>query len=412
MTEQPHTQRAHARLAPSSAHRWMHCPGSIRASDGIPEKSSVFAAEGTAAHELCSHCLTNKLDAGQFLGVVIDIEASGPGAMFSNKPPADGKTRFEVDEEMVDAVQVYLDTVRAHQVGEHETEVEQRLDMTHVHPEIFGTGDATVYAGGHLHVFDFKYGKGVVVDPTDNPQLLLYGAGAVRRHHNRPLSAMTLHVVQPRAGGNPVKSWETDIVDLLEWEGTLRAAALATEADDAPLAAGDWCRFCPAKPVCPTMREKVMNLAEAEFGSDGEGEISHLADPSSLPGEKVAALLRNASLIKDWFRAVEEFAHAEASDGRCPPGFKLVAKRPSRKWKDEEAALKYLRAYGMEDADLHVDPKMKSPAQVEKTVGRKNASDIEHLWVKESSGTNLVPDEDPRPPSKADAESEFANTEG
>jgi hypothetical protein len=51
------TKLQHAKLSASGSHRWMACPGSIKAEDGYPETSSVFAEEGTRAHELADRCL-------------------------------------------------------------------------------------------------------------------------------------------------------------------------------------------------------------------------------------------------------------------------------------------------------------------------------------------------------------------
>jgi hypothetical protein len=379
-----HTNRAHAKLAPSAASRWVACPGSIRMSRDIPDRSSSYANEGTAAHELAAHCLTERLDADRFLGCVIDIRASTPSAKFSSMVAHDGLHQFAADDEMVEAVQLYLDTVRSHiPVGESELDIEQRLDMTHIHKGIFGTGDTVLYDldAATLHVFDFKYGKGVAVNPDENPQLLLYGAGAVRRRHNRPLKKIVLHIVQPRAPHpkGPVRSWETDPLALMEAEDEIAVAAKATDDPNAPLNAGEWCRFCPAAPICPALRQRSLMAAMAEFSLE---------------------------VIGNWLRAVQEFAHAEAVDGRIPPGFKLVAKRATRRWRDENEMLDALIDYPREE--LFVEPKVKSPAQIEKLVGKKNFGVLEGIVVRESSGTNLVPEDDPKPAVKVSAEKEFA----
>jgi hypothetical protein len=406
-----HKERAHAKLAPSAAHRWIECPGSIKLCEGIESKSSVFAAEGTAAHELAAHCLKNGFDADRFADHVIDITATDAGSRFlkPGAPLGDDNTRFEVDEEMVEGVQMYLDHVR-HCIGlcEHnsgieavEVDVEQRLDMTHVHPSIYGTGDTVIYDAGQqwLHVFDLKYGKGVLVEVPANPQLLTYGSGAVQRYHNRGVKGITLHIVQPRVDHDDgrVRWVEYDLVDLMEFEGDLAKYAKATEAPDAPLKAGDWCRFCPALPFCPEARRHNTHLALEEFAD---------VKPGALTPTGMAQVLAEADNIGNWVKAVQAYAHEQATNGVEIPGYKLVAKRAIRRWKDDAYAAAELEIL-FDGEELYTEPKLKSPTQVEKTIGKKAFAQVEDLVTKVSSGTNLVPVDDKRQAVKEKGLEEF-----
>lgn len=419
-----HTARAHARLAPSASHRWMECPGSIRLSEGIPNKSSVYAAEGTAAHELASHCLEHDLEPEGFLDRVVNIEGKDPGEKFgyAKDALADGGTTFRVDEEMVEGVRLYVDSVNSLRgiARTAELDVETRLDMTHIHPDIYGTGDSVVYqeAQQHLHVVDFKYGRGVAVEPDENPQLMLYGAGALRRYHNRPVKKITLHIVQPRAPHHygPVRSWHTDPITLMEFEDDLQKLAAATEAADAPLKAGEWCRFCPAAGVCPALRERAKAAAIADFAEAvAEGQVEPedtLRAPQQMSSDAIAKVLKEAELIGNWLKAVQAYAHAEAMAGRMPTGFKLVAKRATRRWKDPEAALTTLVCeHDFAERDVCSEPELLSPAQLEKVLGKKRFATLGDLVTKQSSGTNLVPESDARPSAKADGVRDFEGVE-
>lgn len=409
MTE-AHTQRAHARLAPSAAHRWMHCPGSVRLSEGIPNTSSAFAAEGTAAHELAAWCLTNNVAPANRLGHYVDVRTA---QIVDTPEDTDDENRFfEITDEMADAVEMYASHVLSLANSPYETvlDVEQRLDMTHLHPEIFGTGDATLYdpKDRHLHVIDFKYGKGVAVDADDNPQLLLYAAGAARRMHNMRVEKLTMHIVQPRAPHpkGPVRSYEIDLLDLFDFEAKLQAAAALTDQPDAPVAAGDWCRFCPAQPTCPTVRAARLFAAAAEFGDVGEAVV--LTPPEQLSDERLGALLKEADQIGNYVKSVQEYAHAQAMAGKMPAGFKLVAKRAVRKWKNDDEARAMLLALAIEPFE---EPKLKSPAKVEGQFPGKNKAErqkaMADLVEAKSSGTNLVPIEDPRAPVVVGAADEF-----
>lgn len=423
-----HSQRAHARLAPSAAHRWLECPGSVRMEAGFPRDSNVFADEGTAAHQVCSLCLETGDDAAEWLGGVSVIEAAeGAQTVFKaddpGRPEPDGAKVFAINDEMVDAVQVYLDHCRGLVASEPAAivEVEQRLDMTNLHPDIFGTGDHSAYlpSEASLHVSDFKYGKGVVVSPVDNPQLMLYGAGAARKHGRLPINGITLHIVQPRAMGEPVKSWVTDALTLLEFEDEIRVRAAATEVPAPPLVAGDHCRFCKAAAVCPALAEHSLKSALAEFGdaTDIDGFMAPtitVPDAPSLTPPQLAYVLSAAEMIGNWVKAVQAYAHAEAIAGRIPDGFKLVPKRATRKWGDEVEARQLLELF---DVDPYAEPEVKSPAQLEKTLGKKKfealcaeieATGVKRFVVKESSGLNLVPNDDPRGAAKVAGLLDFA----
>lgn len=406
-----HTNRKHARFSPSGSKRAMMCPGSINMQAGIPDTSSVFADEGTAAHELSERCLRNSLDADAFAEQYVNLDA--PEDQRVTAEPI-GARSFLIDAEMVDGVQTYIDTIReviALSGPELEYEFERWVDLSNIPGMEGGTADFAAYdpVTKRLTVADLKYGRGKPVEVKENTQLLCYALGVVNRYHNRGIGAVELIVVQPRCphSDGPVRRWETDPVTLLDFEVDLAQAAAATEAPDAPLKAGDWCTFCKAEATCPAKRDRVLEIAGAEFGVyDAQPTLPVVTQMSP---DELARVLTMRAEIGSWLNRVDEFAHAEATHGRGPTGFKLVAKRATRKWRDPAEASQALVNAGL--TDIWTEPELLSPAKIEPKMPGKNKTErakaLEALTIKESSGSVLAPDADPRPAIKAGVE-EFA----
>lgn len=378
MTAPAHETRAHSHLGASGAHRWLNCPGSIRLSVGQPNESSIYAMEGTAAHELGEMCLRQRKDAEEFIGEVITV----------------GNHKFEVDEEMAEAVQVYLDTVRADYEEGDVLFIEHRFDLSSVWEGMFGTNDCGLYKkNGSLKVYDYKHGKGYAVEATENPQLAYYGIGLINvpSLKGARITDVELVIVQPRAPhkDGPVRRWMTDVLHLMEFMDDLKQGAAATEDPNAPLASGAWCRFCPAAGVCPELRKKAIDEAQAEFVD---------VDPVELSDEKVSVLLEKCGLIEDGIRAIRKEAYNRMCGGAKVPGWKIVAKRATRKWAGEadEVLPKLTTLFDLTEDDV-VEKKVRSPAQVEKLLPKAERASLADFITKVSSGTTLARETDRRP---------------
>lgn len=411
-----HAARSHARLSPSGFARAFACPASVRASEGLPDLGSRYADEGTAAHELGEHCLKTAFDTDRFIGWWVNLDGANASEKFTIKPLTEDRS-FEITEEMAAAVQVYVDHIRgiiATSSDEFEYGIEMWADLSYL--SIPGMEGGTADFAGYdpvtktVEVADNKYGRGVSVSPQDNPQLLGYGLGVVRRFHNRGVAKVRLHVIQPRASGEPIKIWEADAVDLIDFEADLVRAAKRTMDDDAPFVAGSHCKFCKKSPTCDARRDESLRIAQAEFSPVGEMTLPVVADMDTAA---IAKVLEEVNQVEDWCRRVKEHAHHVATHGAGIPGWKLVAKRATRKWKDKEAAAFLLSdIVPAEKGSIWTEPELKSPTQVEPLMPGKNkkerAAALADLCSKESSGTVLAPENDPRPPVRADAAGEFS----
>ena len=371
---------AHSKIGASGAKRWMSCPASYAASKGLPEqRSSKYAKEGTAAHKVAEECLRDgRAEADDFIGSYREVEGE----------------RFEVTAEMARAVNVYLDAIYEVLRTADELHVELKLSVAHIHPDMFGTSDCVIYSRERraLYVFDFKYGAGVAVGVKDNPQALYYAVGAVAKFAGEPIDRIIMVVVQPRAGGDPVKIWEIDRAELWDWEnGDLRPAVARLFEADAPFVAGDHCRWCPVAPNC-----KAFETTAKRAALDGLGRV---VDPTTLAAAELGDRLAMVETLLVWCKTIKEHAEAEAAAGRMPIGFKHVQGRSTRYFAEDDST----RLVEMFGEEIVFEHSLVSPAKLEKAVGKKLASEAAHLVRLKPGGIQLVPVTDERPDAKAAA---------
>jgi hypothetical protein len=382
----------HSKVGASSMYRWSNCPGSVALCATVPNVSSKYADEGTAAHEYAAQCLRN-----------------GWGVW--NHSDAD-----LADADMVDAVGVYLDEVRGRMTPGAVLLVEHGFHLKQIHEACYGTADAVVWQPNikHLHCFDYKHGAGIPVEVTGNPQLRYYALGALLTCGFNA-QYVTVTIVQPRCPhpDGPVRSETFEAYDLLEWAADLREAVLRTEEPNARLVPGNHCRFCPAAAICPALSERALAVAQSEFSPSQLAPADGATDLVPYDPAKLKAALDARPLLKAFITAVTEFAYREAMAGRLPPevGHKLVEKRAERQWSEPSEIGGHLLALDLGTNEIFEPLTVKSPAQVEKAIGKKAFAVIEkdHV-VKRSSGYTLAPEADKRPAVRVlDAASEFAS---
>ena len=262
--------------------------------------------------------------------------------------------------------------------------IEQRLDFSHIVPGGFGTGDAVIIAEPRLQIIDLKYGVGVLVEADHNPQLMLYALGAL--HAFEPLYDITevsVTIFQPRRSN--VSTWTISTEALLAWAETEVApkAALAA-AGGGEFHSGSWCQFCKLAPTCRARAEANLQLARLEF-----------APPAELTDAEIAEVLTQIPLLTKWASDVEAYAASLAiNQGKQWPGFKVVAGRSIRKYKDETAVAEAAKAAGYTDI---FDRKLITLSAMEKLMGRKTFTDIlGDLVIKPQGKPTLVPETDKR----------------
>ena len=198
----------HARLSPSSASRWMNCPGSIRLIGDTPSTAGPAAMMGTAAHKVIEFMLQNgKTDASEFQGYIVQVHGPGteeslifaPGdpLALSEKP---GWFAFPVNDQMVNGVQTMIDEVERVRgdMMEPTLYTERFLDMSWLDDRLGGTADVTLVDvfDDWIHLFDYKNGR-VIVEVVDNEQMGNYAVGLLHEHPDK--AGVVVHLVQPNA---------------------------------------------------------------------------------------------------------------------------------------------------------------------------------------------------------------------
>lgn len=380
---QDHSQRSHALLSASGASRWLNCTPSARLEEEFGQRrTSVYAEEGTLAHELSelylSRDVLQSIDEDTFNSRLEEIMAND---LFN--------------EEMLDVIPIYTDYC-AMQYAEAKTncglasiEIEQKFDLTEYVPESFGTSDCTIIADDVLEVIDLKYGKGVPVYATWNKQLMLYGLGALRMYDTMYcISKLRLTIVQPRI--NNISTFEISVEELISWaEQELKSKALDAFEGRGTLEAGDWCKFCSVKNKCRALYEKNMEIAKYE-----QKKAEFLTD------EEISDVIKRTPALIEWANSILTYANEKAiSEGKHWPGFKLVGGTSRRKWIDEDSATQAIldKLPELSEDDIF-NMKLKPITQIEKTVGKKRFNEIlSDVVVKPQGKPILVPEEDKRP---------------
>ena len=354
----------HALLSPSAAHRWMNCPPSACLEREFPSSSSEVAAEGTAAHALCEHKLRKLLK------------------LRTKRPQSD----FE-DDEMDRCSDDYVSFVQE-QMGEIPSPmvlVEQRLDLTRYVPEAFGTADYIIVGGDRLHIVDFKYGMGVLVEAEHNPQMMLYALGALELLDGiYDIQKISVSIFQPRREN--VCTWSLPKEELLRWarDDLVEKARLAY-AGEGEYCAGEWCTFCRASVRCRARAEEKLRLAKEEFKY-----------PPLITDEEIEDVLGEIPELIKWANAILAYAtDAAVNHGKEWTGFKIVEGRSVRRYKDEDAVAREAESAGYTDI---FDRKLISLTQMEKLMGKKAFTDILGGLIEKPPGKpTLVPLSDKRP---------------
>lgn len=374
-----HSTRAHALLSASGASRWMVCTPSARLEEKFDESStSTFAAEGTLAHEFGDVNL--RFRNGEITEKTLNSELK--------KLRKDKNYTDEMEGEVDKYVEIVMEAfaVAKARTPDAKLLIEERVDFSHLVEKGFGTGDVCIVADGFLDVIDLKYGKGVKVDADNNPQLMLYGSGALRNFEMMyDIHTVNLVIVQPRL--DHLSEWKISSEKLIEWgEKEVKPKAAKAYQGKGLQKAGDHCKWCKVKAMCATLAAQNVKLAKHEF-----------KDPHLLTESQLLDVYKQQPMLVDWVNSVAKYLLDEAVKGKKWPGLKLVEGRSNRKWSDEEKVKQALTDNLFDEKDF-TTTKLQGITSVEKLVGKSEFPTIlGKLVIKPQGKPTLVPMSDKRP---------------
>jgi hypothetical protein len=367
-------------LSASSAHRWLHCTPSARLEEQLPDPSSSFAEEGTLAHAVA------ETELSRWLFRIDGADYQDAWKKYLEDP--------RVTRDFRDAVKRYVDFAieRIEDARARNKDavilLEEKLDYSFLAPEGFGTGDLVTVADGVLEVVDLKFGQGVPVSPQENPQLMLYGLGALASTdllYDIHTVRLTIH--QPRVGDGEPRSWEISKADLLRWGyGFVAPRADLAWRGEGDFEPGEHCKFCRAAAQCRARAEYNLELERRDF-----------AVPELLDDDEIADILSRIEPLVIWATAVRDYALNAAKEGRKLPGWKLVRGRSVRAYGDTDAVVSALTAAGIPEAVLY-ERRLLGITAMEKAIGKSQFTKLlpEPLVTKPPGALVLAPSTDPR----------------
>lgn len=389
----------HALLSASSSKQWLHCTPSARLQEQFPNESSVYAAEGTFAHEVCEYKVRKYLKERV------------------KRPQSEEYYTEEIDR----ITDVYAEFVigiieeMKRNGGEPLVMVEEKVNYSHIAPSGFGTADMLIIGKdengkGVLHIADFKTGQGVFVDADHNSQMMLYALGGLAAYgYIYDIEIVRMSIIQPRLEN--ISTFECTRSELEDWGESIRETAKLAYEGKGEQTPGEWCRFCRAKPVCKACKDEALSLCREEFLDLDDGALSEEADASSevdgsepvfknpglIPISELAQLLPTLNRISSWIEAVFAFINSEAINHGVPiPGYKVVVGRSKRVFTDTKAVVETAVANGY--TDLYKQ-QLITLTEFETMMGKKKFAELLGKYVTKPPGKlSLVPESDPREP--------------
>lgn len=359
----------HSKLfSPSASARLLTCPGSAKASEGIPDQESLFAAEGHDAHALAEIRLCERLG--------LQTNEKIEDLTFYNR---------EMEDYISDYVSYVLEKVASikKDCPDATVLIEQKVAAVRYDESLFGSTDVAIIADKVLTIIDLKYGRGVLVNAKENTQEMCYGLCAMETFGNLyDIEDINLCIFQPRLSN--VSEWSLTVKELYKWaDEILKPGIEKIRAGSEEFHPSRHCVFCKAKPLCKALRDQNLELAKHEF------RPAFLMDDS-----EIEEVLDKADDFVNWINSVKEFALEDAMKGKKYDHYKLVEGRSNRKYIDETKVINVVKEAGYSP----YEEKLLSVTGMQSRLGKARFEELlGNLVVKPRGKLTLVSRDDKRP---------------
>lgn len=374
---------SHAKLAPSSAHRWLKCPGSVILKSKMPgtqidesKTQDLNSVKGTFAHTVAQVALEH-----------FNIEKNG-NKLFDHKVVELILDRYnhrlsEEDADIyVNYVMIYINAVyKIYKATLEEYPslkcrifIEKRVTI--IPGVCFGTADCIIFNEKQLVAIDFKTGD-ERVNVNNNTQLACYLRGAFNGFDQFRLPLKFVGVIVQPTNDNPVTKYEYNYKELMNLTNRISDANNKIENYEAQIdrlliidkektidnfkaedifTTGDHCKYCDGLPLCEKAKDKFFNNIKNLNGiTEEEMKESDIVD-----------IIKYKKIFNNLIDRSEKFATSLLSCGFEIDGIELTQRRKNKKWKDEQALIENLPA---NEIALCYTTTLKSPSKMAKLFG-------------------------------------------
>lgn len=361
---------------------WLTCSGSLIPNILAGDSAGKEAAEGSVAHAVAELWLKTGKRPKHLIGEIREQDGYD----------------IEITEEMLAYCGDYVEWCQELEDDAVWFQVETKVDISDLTPipNQRGTSDLIAllptkrHGEWKLYVRDLKYGKGVRVNAEENTQGMLYAYGSYKLlRHEFNIVEIEIGICHPRLKDGTT-TYTITPEKLIEWTHWVKERAYAAWQFNAPRTPSDaGCQWCKVKATCPALYRRTQEVTSDAFADDDEFDDEELReaadeaadmlgdepfrphDPAKLSTEALARILRYRKTIEDFLGAVEaELLERAISREEDIPGWKIVEGRANRKWGDEVAVYRKLRAMGLRDGAIY-DQAIISPAEAEKRLHSK-----------------------------------------